>query len=242
MNINVGKHEICPLRKGRPWFRLLQNLQNMQTVQNMQNIQIMLRPALISRSSGSSCRTSSSSSAHPPLAIFVSREEELQLLASPGNRVAKVVIDQLGQLVWLVVVFMFMLIFVLICDECVVRFLNPVTPTSIVPLTMFLSNLMYTWTAKKTSVSLWKKGFLTHTGPSPCLPLRRCRGPCFQTCASRSRQLGRVRPVARARWGQSLKGKINKFQVEEKKKWGSDYSFSSEDASKAKPTGSRSWD
>ena len=99
---------------------------------------------------------------------------------------------------------------------------------------------IYTWTTKKTSVSLWKKGFLTHTGPSLCLPLRRCRGPCFQTCASRSRQLGRVRPVARARWGQSLIGKINKFQVEEKKKWGSDYSFSSEDASKAKPTGFRS--
>ena len=197
----------------------------------------MPRPALISPSSGSSCRTSCSSSAHPPLAIFVSREEELQLLASPGNRVAKVVIDQLGQLVSLVVVLMIMLMFVFIC---LVRFLNPVTPTCIVPLTMFLSNLMYTWAAKKTSVSLWKKGFLTHTGPSLCLPLRRCRGPCFQTCASRSRQLGRVRPVARARWGQSLQGKINKFQVEEKKKWGSDYSFSSEDASKAKPTGSRS--
>ena len=124
----------------------------MQTVQNMQNVQpkqIMPRPALISPSSGSSCRASCSSSAHPPLAIFVSREEELQLLASPGNRVAKVVIDQ--QLVSLVVVLMFMLMFVLICDDCVVRFLNPVTPTSIVPLTMFLSNLMYTWAAKKTS-------------------------------------------------------------------------------------------
>ena len=126
----------------------------MQIVQNMQNIQIILRPALISPSPGSSCRTSCSSSAHPPLAISVSREEELQLLASPGNRVAKVVIDQLGQLVSLVVVMMFMLMFVLIC---VVRFLNPVSPTCIVPLTMFLSNLMYTWTAKKTSVSLWKK-------------------------------------------------------------------------------------
>ena len=118
--------------------------------------------------------------------------------------------------------------FVLIC---VVRFLNPITPTSIVTLTTFQSSLMYTWATKKTGVSKWKKKeFLT--GPSPCLPLRRCRGPCFQTCASRSRQLGRVRPVARARWGQSLKGKINKFQVEEKKKWGSDYNFSSEDASK----------
>ena len=74
----------------------------MQTVQNMQKVQtkqIMLRPDLTSPSSGSSCRASCSSSAHPPLAISVSREEELQLLASPGNRVAKVVIDQLGQLV-----------------------------------------------------------------------------------------------------------------------------------------------
>ena len=44
--------------------------------------------------SGSSCRASCSSSAHPPLAISVSRQEELQLPASPGNRVAKVVIDQ----------------------------------------------------------------------------------------------------------------------------------------------------
>ena len=52
---------------------------------------------------------------------------------------------------------MFMLMFVLICDDCVVRFLNPVTPTCIVPLTMFLSNLMYTWAAKKTSVSKRKK-------------------------------------------------------------------------------------
>ena len=120
----------------------------MQNMHNMQTIQIMPRPALISPSSGSSCRTSCSSSAHPPLAIFVSREEELQLLASPGNRVAKVVIDQLRQLVSLVVVLMFMLMFVFIC---LVRFLNPVTPTCIVPLTMFLSNLMYTWAAKKTS-------------------------------------------------------------------------------------------
>ena len=108
--------------------------------------------------------------------------------------------SDLGQLVWLVVVLMFMLMFVLIC---VVRFLNPVTPTSIVPLTMFQSCLMYTWATKMTDVSKCKKR-LPHTGPSPCLPPRRCRGPCFQTCAFRSRQLGRVRPVTRARWGQSL--------------------------------------
>ena len=133
------------------FFRFLQNLQNMQ---NVQIKQIVLRSALISPSSGSSCRASCSSSAHPPLAISVSREEELQLLASPGNRVAKVVIDQLGQLVWLAVVLMFMLMFVLIC---VVRFLNPVSPTSIVPFTMFLSSLLYTWATKKTGVSKWKK-------------------------------------------------------------------------------------
>ena len=64
----------------------------MQTVQKMQNVQTV--QIMISPSSGSSCRASCSSSAHPPLAISVSRQEELQLPASPGNRVAKVVIDQ----------------------------------------------------------------------------------------------------------------------------------------------------
>ena len=136
-------------------------------MQNVQPKQIMPRPALISPSSGSSCRTSCSSSAHPPLAIFVSREEELQLLASPGNRVAKVVIDQLGQLVSLVVVLMFMLMFVLISDDCVVRFLNPVTPTCIVPLTMFLSNLMYTWATKRL-VFLCEKKASSRTQAQVC--------------------------------------------------------------------------
>ena len=57
--------------------------------------------------------------------------------------------------------------FVLIC---VVRFLNPITPTSIVTLTTFQSSLMYTWATKKTGVSKWKKKeFFTQAQVRACL-------------------------------------------------------------------------
>ena len=68
---------------------------------------------------------------------------------------------------WLYWCSLFILMFVLIC---VVRFLNPITPTSIVTLTTFQSSLMYTWATKKTGVSKWKKKeFFTQAQVRACL-------------------------------------------------------------------------